>query len=73
VITRHDDDDVICDVAVSDMISGHATVDINLAVVKSGRHKKEVSYRKYCAIDINQLRTDILECDLTVSPYGGTV
>jgi exonuclease III len=67
VITRHDDD-VICDVAVSDMISDHAIVDIKLAVSKPGRPKKKVSYRKYRAIDINQLRTDILECDLTVSP-----
>ena len=67
VITRHNDD-VIGDVAVSDMISDHAIVDIKLAVSKPGRSKKKVSYRKYRAININQLRTDILECDLTVSP-----
>ena len=67
VITRHDDD-AICDVAVSDMVSDHAIVYIKLAVSKPGRPQKKVSHRKYRAIDMYQLRTDIVECDLAVSP-----
>ena len=41
VITRHDDDDVLCDVAVSHLIYDRAIVDIKLAVSKPGRPKKE--------------------------------
>ena len=67
VITRHDDD-VICNVAVSDMVSDNAIVDIKLAVNKPSRPIKKASHRKYRVIGINELRTDILECDLTVYP-----
>ena len=58
----------IRDVAVSDMISDHAVIDIKLAISKPGLPQKKVTYRKYRAIDINQLRSDILESDLRVSP-----
>lgn len=67
VISRQDDD-VVRDVAVTDMISDHAVINIKLAISKPGLPQKKVTYRKYRAIDINKLRSDILESELSVSP-----
>ena len=58
------DDEAMCCVTVSDMISDHAIVDIKLTVLKPGRPRKTFSYRKYRAIDMNLLRNDILTSDL---------
>ena len=61
------DDEAMCSVTVSDMISDHAIVYTKLTVLKPGRPRKKFSYRKYRAIDMNLLRNDILTSDFTSS------
>jgi hypothetical protein len=69
VISR-ENEDFIRNVTITDIISDHAIVDIKLAISKPGLPKKKITYRKYRAIDITQLRTDILASDLVVTPHS---
>ena len=49
----------------TDIISDNAIVDIKLAINKPGLLKKNVTYRKFRAIDITQLHSNILESVVT--------
>jgi hypothetical protein len=54
-------------VRVSDLISDHAIIDIDLMIDKPGLHKKKVTYRKLQAINLDTLREDISQSDTVQS------
>ena len=70
LVTSHDGDDFVFSVIINDMLSNHATVDIELAITKPWLPKIKVTYQKYHAADITQLYTDILESDLSMSAHS---
>jgi hypothetical protein len=67
VLSRRDDSVVKC-VRVSDLISDHAIIDIDLKIDKPGLPKKTVTYRKFRAINLDTLREDISQSDTVQSP-----
>ena len=52
------------------MTSDHAIADIKLAISTPRLPMEKFTYKKYRAIDIIQLWTDILDSDLVLSAYS---
>ena len=70
LLISRENEDFIRNVTITDIISDHVIVEIKLAITKPGLPKKKITYRKYRAIDITQLRTDIMASDLVVTPHS---
>ena len=70
LVISDENEDFIRNATITDIISDHATVDIKLAINKPGLPKKKITYRKYRAIAIIQLLTEILASDLVVISHS---